>query len=91
VEPAVGEREITSLVFRMNDGSRLQRRFRNSDRLELVYDFLEAQENIQLPSQYVLITNFPRRSFSDRSMTLLEAGLTPQSALFIEDLEGKAE
>jgi len=68
------------------DGSRLQRRFKSSERLQSVYDFLEAQE-IELPSHYVLVTNFPRKVFQDKSVTLQEAGLVPQSALFIEDLD----
>jgi len=86
-EPSAGEKDITSLVFRFSDGSRLQRRFKASDKLQSVYDFLDAQENSELPLNFVLVTNFPRKMFRDKSMILQDAGLVPQSALFIEDQE----
>jgi len=91
MEPAQNEQGVTSLVFRLTDGSRLQRRFKSNERLQSVYDYLEAQENVELPSHFVLVTNFPRKSFADKNVTLLEAGLVPQSALFIEDLEKAVE
>jgi hypothetical protein len=34
---------------------------------------------------YDLITNFPRQVFSDKNMTLQQAGLCPQAALFVQE------
>jgi len=92
-EPAVGEKDSTSLVFRLIDGSRLTRRFKSTEKLQVVYDFLDSLDNLadKLPERYALVTNFPRKTFTEKNMNLSEAGLVPQSALFIEDLDEKTE
>jgi len=82
-EPLPSEEGITQLVIRLTDGSRLQRRFKVMDKLQTVFDFVDSTSN-EVES-YDLLTNFPRKVFSDPHMTLQEAGLTPQAALFVQE------
>jgi len=85
-EPEVSEKDVTQLVIRVTDGSRLQRRFYDSDSLQSVFDYVNAQHPVLLDQDYFLVTNFPRRSFSpDSSLTLAVAGLSPQASLFVQE------
>merc|ERR1711972_638708 len=43
-EPAVGEPGRVALLFRLPNGQKLQRAFRNSDAVGCLYDFLDAHE-----------------------------------------------
>jgi len=79
-EPSAGE-GVTQLIFRLSDGSRLQRRFYRTDKLQLVYDFIDSK-NIE-QNDYDLVTNFPLRKFDDKTKTLAELDLYPQASLFI--------
>jgi hypothetical protein len=65
------------------DGSRLQRRFNASDKLQTVFDFVESQP-IDL-DHFEILQNIPRKVFSDGNMTLEDAGLVPQAALFVQE------
>jgi len=82
-EPSPSEDGVTSLVVRLTDGSRLQRRFRVTDKIQAVLDFVDSSSN-EVDS-YDLLSNFPRKVFSDPHMTLKEAGLVPQAALFVQE------
>jgi len=83
IEPSLNEDGITQLVIRLTDGSRLQRRFKVTDKLEVVFDFVDSSSNEI--DNYDLVTNFPRKVFSDPHVTLKEAGLFPQAALFVQE------
>ena len=50
-----------------------------------MFDFVESLEEFAYPS-YSLVSNFPRRVFSAScgGMSLQEAGLAPQGALFVQ-------
>jgi hypothetical protein len=71
------------------DGQRLQRRFRHSETIQQVYDFVAGQdpEEIDIPHEFVLCSNFPRREYGDHSLTLAEAGLTRAEMLMVHDLD----
>jgi len=83
-EPAQSE-NTTTLMIRMLDGSRVQRRFLRSDSLDLVYTFIDTYLPIQIEDRkdYDLVSNFPRKTFSERTVTLKEASLYPQASLFV--------
>jgi len=83
-EPGLDEAGVTQLVVRLTDGSRVQRRFKNTDKLQVVFDFINSKD-IEI-EEYELVTNFPRKSFSDPNMTLEQAGLYPQASLFVHPL-----
>jgi hypothetical protein len=50
-----------------------------------VFDFLESLEEFAYP-RYSLVSNFPRRVYdaSCGGMSLQDAGLSPQGALFVQ-------
>mmetsp|Transcript_39451 Transcript_39451/g.63964 ORF Transcript_39451/g.63964 Transcript_39451/m.63964 type:complete len:453 (+) Transcript_39451:29-1387(+) len=86
VEPDKGP-GVIQILFRIPNGSRLSRRFRASDRLQEVFDFVDCQDlgidNIGLAS------NFPKRTFTansnDANLTLDSAGLQGQCMLFVQE------
>lgn len=87
-EPQPNEPEITTLAIRLLDGSKVQRKFRRKETLQAVYDYCDSTFPLdQEIKPYVLTTNFPRQSFSNKSLTIEEAKLFPQSSLFLSDIE----
>jgi len=81
-EPETGD-GISNLVVRLTDGSRLQRRFKKTDTLKIVFDYVEC--NQEYDGEFDLVTNFPRKIFTDRSLSLEEAGLYPHASLFVQE------
>jgi len=75
---------VSQLVIRLTDGSRLQRRFKKTDTLGNVFDFVDSSAH-EITGDYDLVTNFPRRVFSERAVTLEQAGLYPHGALFVQE------
>merc|ERR1712187_1069039 len=86
-EPQAGEPGRLQIVLRLPSGQRLQRAFRNSETVGLIYDFVDIQ---QLPAldgkKYRLIQNMPRTVYEDRTSTLERAGISNQSVLMVEVL-----
>ena len=85
-EPSAdGEKPVTRLLIKMPDGSRIQRRFLTEDKIRAVYDYVDSLES-NTCFDYKLVTNFPRRVFDEStfSLTLKEADLVPQAALFLQ-------
>jgi len=80
-EPEKSEK-TTELMIRLTDGSRINRRFLSTDPIELVFAFVATKEIIE---NKVLVTHYPRKTYSDGKMTLLDAGLHPQAAMFVEE------
>jgi FAS-associated factor 2 len=85
-EPPLDQAEhVTKLMIRFPDGSRVQRRFFNEDKVRAVYLFVDSLEtNTSL--SYKLVSNFPRQVFDEGTLdkTLLQAGLSPQASLFLQ-------
>ncbi|CAL5229441.1 g12764 [Coccomyxa viridis] len=88
-EPPADESATTACLIRLPNGARFQRRFRISDPLPALFDFLDAQDIGSAPGTYSLVTQFPRRviqisQFPDKA-TFADAGLTGrQEALLLE-------
>jgi len=90
-EPAATEQNITQLVFRLPNGDKLQRRFYQNEKVEVLFKFLESRMEEQIPKNFELIINYPRKVFSktmkiDLNLTLLEAQLVPQAVIFIREI-----
>ena len=83
-EPTGDEAGINIMV-RMPDGSRMSRRFRGSDHLQAIFDFLDLNVPGIKPRTYSLATSYPRKLFSDgSSLTMEGAGITADTALMFE-------
>jgi len=75
--------QTTELAIRLTDGSRIRRRFLVTDPLEYVFILVATKEDI---GNKVLATHYPKKIYSEKGMTLQEAGLVPQAAVFVEEI-----
>ncbi|KAM5555132.1 plant UBX domain-containing protein 8 [Rosa sericea] len=85
-EPAPDGENAVTLLVRMPNGSRLSRRFRKSDKLQLLFDFIDVGRVVE-PGTYRVVRSYPRHAFTANNslLTLRELGLTnKQEALFLE-------
>ncbi|XP_074264838.1 plant UBX domain-containing protein 8-like [Silene latifolia] len=85
-EPALNDENAITLLVRMPDGSRHGRRFRKSDKLQALFNFIDVGRMLK-PGTYRLVRPYPRQAFSDgeSNLSLSELGLTSkQEALFLE-------
>ncbi len=72
---------------RLPDGSRLARRFRKTDPLQAVFDFIDVQQKgvAFKPGSYNLVNSYPRKAWVDGTAGSLEAcGVSSDTALFLE-------
>jgi len=85
------EKDKASVLIsvKLPDGRQVRRRFRHSDTLQSVLDFVDCSQPedgtiVEYASDYVLVSNFPRKHFSVPNQTLQEAGLMQSASLFVE-------
>ncbi|KAL6759300.1 ubiquitin-related domain-containing protein [Haematococcus lacustris] len=87
-EPAPGDPEAVTIMVRLPDGMRLSRKFKKSNALQAVFDYVDVQHQAAtyLPGRYNLVNQFPRRVFqeSDATGTLADMGIVSGTALFLE-------
>ncbi|XP_054082820.1 FAS-associated factor 2 [Zeugodacus cucurbitae] len=97
-EPPAGTADAISVVFKLPNGARLERRFLNSNSLIDVYNYLFCHPSS--PDEFEITTNFPKRVLyasssnsgavingNGNQTTLAEAGLKHREVLFVNDLE----
>lgn len=77
---------ICSVVLRLPNGTRVQRRFGKDDVLERVFDWAEV--NLVDIEVACLVTAYPRKRFrypEDAGISLIDAGLFPSANLLLEE------
>ncbi|KAJ3288561.1 FAS-associated factor 2 [Rhizoclosmatium sp. JEL0117] len=87
-EPETGE--IAKIGIRLPNGERLTRRFRAVENtVQDLYDFVEAQDltPIDLESEFEVINTYPRRVLLDKTQTIKDAGLYPNSSVMVEEAD----
>eukprot|EP00158_Paraphelidium_tribonemae_P003153 Partr_v1_DN25919_c0_g1_i1_m68677 putative Fas associated factor family member 2 len=84
-EPADGQQGITKIVFRLPDGSRCTRLFMEMDTIGLLYHYASTLE-LQIDNDFRICSNFPRTFHTDKSMTLKDAGLSPNGMVVVEEI-----
>ncbi|CAL0318331.1 unnamed protein product [Lupinus luteus] len=85
-EPPSDDKNAITIVVRMPDGSRRERRFLKTDKLRLLFDFIDISGAVK-PGTYRVVKSYPRRAYgtNDNSSTLNEVGLSSKNeALFLE-------
>eukprot|EP00775_Hariotina_reticulata_P005536 gene5536-5772_t len=84
-EPAAGSSGIATIRVRLPDGLNKQRRFEPSSTVQVLYDWVDSLEGFDCLN-YSLVSAFPKKVFDEdsKSITLDEAGLVPQGALFVQ-------
>lgn len=92
-EPALGGGAM-KLRLQFPSGAKVDRRFRPEDSLQLVADFIDLHVADAGPDgsdsrlvNYSLSANFPKRSFTDLSVTLQQAALHSADTIYITDLD----
>ncbi|KAI8904554.1 ubiquitin-related domain-containing protein [Entophlyctis helioformis] len=81
------EPDLAKLGIRLPNGQRLIRRFRADDTVQLLCDFIETHDlsPLDLETDFVVVTPFPRKVFRDMSQTLRAAGLYPNASIVVEE------
>ena len=83
--------EMTHIRFTLPSGTRIDRRFRSNDSIQIVRAFLFVyfnEKNITI-EKFSISTNYPKKTFTeeDNDLSLSEAGLVPQAVIMIQDLD----
>ena len=91
-EPPAGQEGVSTFVFRLPNGSRLTRRFEDTNTLEFVFNYLDVVFNEGEGPKHYAMTAYPHRRFcrekaSDLDLTLKELKLTGRVALFVNNLD----
>eukprot|EP00741_Cyanophora_paradoxa_P008755 tig00000140_g8476.t1 len=81
-EPPATDKGATRLMIRMPDGSRVQRRFNPTDRLQVLFDFVEGSVEEDFAGLEI-VTLQPRKTYDDPAATFLDSGLHPQAAVVV--------
>lgn len=83
-EPPKGGADVLQIAVRLPDGSRIVRRFLQSDRVALLYTFVQASA-VAAPwiDTFALVTDYPRRHLVNREVTLLHSGITNMALLVV--------
>lgn len=87
-EPPVGEAGRLAIMLRLPGGQRLQRAFRSTDPVGVLYDFVDLQSSEVAGQRYRLVSTMPRKAYEDRQQTLAEAGIQNQFVLMLEQSSG---
>eukprot|EP01098_Paradermamoeba_levis_P015584 TRINITY_DN799_c0_g6_i1.p1 TRINITY_DN799_c0_g6~~TRINITY_DN799_c0_g6_i1.p1 ORF type:complete len:301 (+),score=83.70 TRINITY_DN799_c0_g6_i1:591-1493(+) len=85
-EPDKTSKDVSHVIIRLPNGSRLERRFNSSEKLGTVYNFINSIEQ-EIPSPYILETPFPKQRYEDKEASLKEAGLFPKVMLYLVALD----
>lgn len=87
-EPNATSPEVCTISFRLpTTGERLTRRFLKTDKVQLLYDYLDSLDDDKLQFEtpgcleYVIMQNIPKKEFKERERMLGEVGLYPRAML----------
>lgn len=91
IPPAGASYKTATLKFHLHNGTRLERIFYAHDTLQRVRDYIDVEffdREIAI-TNYELATNFPKKVYGADmvDVTLQDAGLAPQSLVFVQDLD----
>lgn len=91
-DSSVAAAEVTLIRFNLPNGTKVQRRFKQSDTMQTVRDYVMVTSNelncgFEDPKDFQLASSFPRKVFkystTETETTLKETGLVPQAVLFV--------
>lgn len=84
-EPSSGEPDCVVLAIKLPDGTRLERRFRQTDLLADVMLVAQQHSPQPLPACELSTNDVPRRILTDYGMTLQQAGLSVRTMLILTE------
>uniref|UniRef100_U5EWD1 Putative fas-associated factor 2 n=1 Tax=Corethrella appendiculata TaxID=1370023 RepID=U5EWD1_9DIPT len=90
-EPPQNSPDTISLVFKLPNGMRIERRFHSLNSLNDIHNFIFCHPDA--PDSFEITTNFPKRVLkcetkdAENVLTLLDVGLKSREVLFVSDLD----
>ena len=99
-EPSPEETDVVRILIKLPDGSRLERRFKRTDSIRTLYQFVYSHD--AAPTRFQVVSNFPRKELPCVSPTpenpdcfvegreaasFAQVGLGRNETLFVHDLE----
>jgi len=86
-EPAADEANTTTIMIRMTTGKKVGRRFRQSDQLSDIMNWLYHTHNTDISemSKLILVSSLERKKFTEENLTLAELNLKGNVLLIVEE------
>jgi len=85
---------LARLRLMLPSGQRLERKFKGTDKIEVVQAFLMVEldkrnicEGSSTMENFQLHSNYPKKALTDLDRTLEEEGLCPQAVIMVQDLD----
>ena len=80
---------VTRMNIRLPSGMRLIRKFDATTTIQNLYDFVETNdlEPIDLLKDFVIVNTYPRKEYTDKSLTFQTAGLYPNATVLVEEAD----
>jgi len=87
IEPPISEPQITNIMIRLLNGKKVSRRFRQSDILEDIFNwlFIEHEIDISENTKCTLVSSLDKKSFKEKKSSLLDLGLKGNVLLVLEE------
>ena len=94
-EPAMSDAESCRISVKLQDGSRIDRRFRSTDPLQYIYTWLQCSSLLPAhaskvstlerldSNSFFISTSYPSKRLSDMQATLADLGLHPNALLLL--------
>jgi len=82
-EPSEKEKNVVLIQINCPGGKKARRRFRESDTIGDVMEFVYAMDTQVQRKGFNLVQTMPRQTFSDHRMSLSSAGLKGRANLFV--------
>ncbi|KAJ3337227.1 hypothetical protein HDU93_001417 [Gonapodya sp. JEL0774] len=92
VEPKDGK-GVAKVVVRLPSGGRVERRFEETDSVEILYSYVSTLDLSPIPptARWQLATTFPRKVLDDQEKTVKEVGLAPNGVVMVEEVDDEDE
>lgn len=83
-----GSTDVVTIAVKLPNGERTKRRFRTSDDIGWLYDFVESHEQLDL-LHYALVQSYPRKDMPgrDSGSSFADAGIERNAVLIVESRE----
>jgi CRISPR/Cas system CSM-associated protein Csm4 (group 5 of RAMP superfamily) len=82
-EPPIDEKNICLIHFRLPNGETIKRRFKETDKIENIYDWLHVCHNFDPELYYLIIGN---KKYENSQKKLKELGLEKNIKFFVREI-----
>ena len=91
-EPSEEDSDVFSCTFRLPCGKRIYRRFKKSEKVQILQDYINIQEDIGFEedddrSKFSILSGYPRKTLDGFEQTLKERFNDKKQELFIVNIE----